>query len=319
MGYTRVRVDLLACSAARYHIRSNRRDGEPRIRSRATERRDLHDPHHTTVCLPWYDFAETRRYADELWGWLATELSDSGFDHVPERLAHEIDHDTALEHPNLLLSQTCGLIAIGRARHLVRIVATPCYSAWGCEGSYYRSFVVVRRGHGASNLDGLRGSRCVINERWSHSGMNALRVLFAPMHHDGRFFAEVKESGSHVRSLEMIAGNEADVAAIDCVTYALVERYRPGLLRAARVLMPTALAPAPPFVTAVANNDGKVELLRDALRRFLQDNASAEIRRELLLEDIEVRPATAYEPMLEGERDALSQGYTDMPYSNMPY
>jgi len=278
----------------------------------------LHDPHPTAVCLPWYDFPETRRYADELWAWLSVRLSDSGFDQVPERLAREIDHQFALEHPNLLLSQTCGLLAIGRARHLVRIVATPRYSAWGCEGSHYRSFVVVRKGHGAHNLDGLRGSRCVINEPWSHSGMNALRVLFAPMHHDGRFFAEVRESGSHVRSLEMIAANEADVAAIDCVTYALVERYRPGLLSAVRMLRPTAPAPAPPFVTAVATDDRKVELLRDTLRGFLQDDASAEIRRELLLEGIEVRPATTYEPMLEGERDALAQGYTDMPYSNQP-
>ncbi len=278
----------------------------------------MHDPDHNAVCLPWYDFPETRRYADQLWAWLSTELADSGFDHVPERLAREIDHESVLEHQNLLLSQTCGLVAIGRARHLVRIVATPCYSAWGCEGSHYRSFVVVRRGHGASNLDGLRHSRCVINEPWSHSGMNALRVLLAPKHHDGRFFAEVKESGSHVRSLEMIADNEADVAAIDCVTYALVERYRPGLLSAVRMLRPTALAPAPPFVTAVATNERKVELLREALRRFLQDNAGAEIRRELLLEGIEIRPDTIYEPMLEGERDALAQGYTDMPFRNEP-
>ena len=86
----------------------------------------MHDPDHNAVCLPWYDFPETRRYADQLWAWLSTELADSGFDHVPERLAREIDHESVLEHQNLLLSQTCGLVAIGRARHLVRIVATPC-------------------------------------------------------------------------------------------------------------------------------------------------------------------------------------------------
>lgn len=277
---------------------------------------DLHDPRHTAVCLPWYDFPETRRYADELWRWLSTELADCGFDHVPERLAREIDHHTVLEHPHLLLSQTCGLVAIGRARPLVRIVATPCYAAWGCEGSHYRSFVVVRRAHRTSNLEGLRGTRCVINEPWSHSGMNALRKLVAPLHQDGRFFKEVKESGSHVRSLEMMAAGEADVAAIDCVTYALVERYRPGLLSAIRILRPTEPAPAPPFVTSAANADGKVELLRDALRGFLADQASAEIRRELLLQGIEVQAASAYEPMLASEREALALGYTDMPYSN---
>jgi len=288
------------------------------VGSSITEHRKLHDNPKHAVCLPWYDFPETRRYADELWGWISTELSDSGFEHVPERLAREIDHETVLELPNLLLSQTCGLVAIGRARHLVRIVATPRYSAWGCEGSRYRSFVVARRGRRASNLEGLRGSRCVINEPWSHSGMNALRALIAPLHRGGRFFSEVKESGSHVRSLEMIAANEADVAAIDCVTYALVERYRPGLLRAVRILMPTASAPAPPFVTSLANTDGKVELLRQALHRFLADEASAEIRKELLLQGIQVHEATVYEPMLEDEQDALTRGYRDMPYSNQP-
>ena len=143
-------------------------------------------------------------------------------------------------------------------------------------------------------------------------------MLVAPMHRDGRFFAEVKQSGSHVRSLEMIAANEADVAAIDCVTYALVERYRPGLLGAVRMLRPTEPAPAPPFVTAVATTDAKVALLREALQRFLEDDASAEIRRELLLDGIAVHPATIYEPMLQGEREALAGGYTDMPYRNQP-
>ena len=43
----------------------------------------------------------------------------------------------------------------------------------------------------------------------------------------GRFFSRVVTSGSHPASVAAVARGEADVAAIDCVTYALLDRYLP--------------------------------------------------------------------------------------------
>jgi ABC-type phosphate/phosphonate transport system substrate-binding protein len=105
-------------------------------------------------------------------------------------------------------------------------------------GPRYNSFVVISEDSSAKRFEDLRGARCVVNEMTSHSGMNALRGLMAPLHRGGRFFSEVAISGSHVASLATVAAGAADVAAIDCVTYELLRRYRPESLR--RVLVEDA-------------------------------------------------------------------------------
>ena len=48
------------------------------------------------------------------------------------------------------------------------------------------------------------------------------------------FFARVDVSGSHAISLARVASNEADVAAIDCVSYAHLTRVVPELVAATR-------------------------------------------------------------------------------------
>jgi predicted nucleotidyltransferase len=53
-----------------------------------------------------------------------------------------------------------------------------------------------------------------------------LRALVAPLGRNGRFFASVPISGTHVDGIAALTNGQADVTAIDCVTYALLERYR---------------------------------------------------------------------------------------------
>ncbi len=57
-------------------------------------------------------------------------------------------------------------------------------------------------------------------------------------------------SGSHRRSVELIAANEADVAAVDCVTFAHLQSIDPALTSGVRVLSWTPPSPCLPFVTA---------------------------------------------------------------------
>src|SRR5690349_5825637 len=92
----------------------------------------------------------------------------------------------------------------------------------GCAKDMYRSFVVVHADSSARELVDLRGARCVINTPSSHSGMNILQSMIAPLHENGRFFSSVIVSGAHETSLSLILNQAADVAAVDCVTYALL-------------------------------------------------------------------------------------------------
>ncbi len=67
------------------------------------------------------------------------------------------------------------------------------------------------------------------NAEHSQSGYNVLRKMVAPLSREGRFSA-VMFSGSHRQSLRELQQENADIAAIDCVTYALLQRHQPQAL-----------------------------------------------------------------------------------------
>jgi ABC-type phosphate/phosphonate transport system substrate-binding protein len=264
------------------------------------------------ACLPWYDLEETRPHTDRFWFGLVARLAEAGIEHVPSRLMREVDHDVILSHPDLLLSQTCGYVVATEARDLVELVVTPMYSAPGCVDAKYRSHIVVRDGIRAASLDDTRGLRCVVNEPWSHSGVNAIRSLVAPLSRDGRFFTSVGRSGSHVASLGWLRDDRADLASIDCVTYELVRRHRPELLAGLRILGSTPAAPAPPFVTSAHASAELVAALEDAINDVLTDPDNDELCDALLLAGVEHLDLRAYEGMLIDAQRARDLGYVEM-------
>ncbi|WP_322014670.1 phosphate/phosphite/phosphonate ABC transporter substrate-binding protein [Paraburkholderia sp. J12] len=170
---------------------------------------------------------------------------------------------------DLLLSQTCGFPyrMLGLA-DTVHLISTPMFDAAGCDGAHYRSAIVVSaaaRARGATSLAACRGLRAVSNSEDSHSGMNALRHAVAPHAQNGRFFASVSWSGSHFASLRALATGAADVAAIDCVTLALLRDAGCELLADVETLAMTASAPGLPFIASRTLGEREAALLRDAL------------------------------------------------------
>ena len=156
--------------------------------------------------LPWYDLKETRPATNALWRGLAKNLRSRGFRDVPEMLDRQIPYVAQWTSGKLLFSQACGYDILLSYPNDLQIVATPVYTASGCKGSNYSSIVVVRDDSPVEHIESLRGSRCVINTLNSHSGMNALRALVAPLHLNGKFFSAVALSGSHESSLRLPRG-----------------------------------------------------------------------------------------------------------------
>ena len=178
-----------------------------------------------------------------------------------------------------------------------------------CRGCHYSSVVIVSEGADAACIEDVRGTKCAVNGPESHSGMNALRVLIAPLSRDGRFFSEVRETGAHAASIAMVASGEADVAAIDCVTYGLIARHRPAALKGTRVLCYTATAPGIPYVTRVDTDEETVARLEDALVETFADPTLADARDDLFLDGIEMLPHSDYYALIDFERHAIEHGY----------
>jgi ABC-type phosphate/phosphonate transport system substrate-binding protein len=262
--------------------------------------------------LPWYDLREIRWATDRFWRSLAARLRAEGVSGVPDECERAVGCFEQWQRPELLLSQACGYdVRLAYAEHL-QLVATPRYGAPGCEGPTYSSFVVVRVDSPYREPLDLRGARCVINTPTSHSGMNILRSLVAPLHQDGRFFAGVQVSGAHSASLGQIVDGVADVAAVDCVTYELLRRHRPRALEGTRVLARTERVAAPPFVTSSATPPRTLAALRRALSGALEDPECADARRAMLLEAVEPLTLESYRRIAELEELAGQYGYEEI-------
>jgi ABC-type phosphate/phosphonate transport system substrate-binding protein len=265
-----------------------------------------------TASLPMYDLPELASAHDALWIAIARRLLESGLDDVPLSLSRGGTATERWSDDALLLSQACGYPLLHAFAGKLRVVATPRYLAPGCAGASYSSVVVVRAGSPAPDLFSLRGAVCAVNDRASHSGMNVLRAMIAPLATGGRFFRDVVVTGSHEASIARVRAGHADLCAVDAVTHALLARHRPAALAGTRVLVWSPLAPALPYVTRRAASDELVDRLRYAVEGTMRDPALAEARRELLLDGVEVLGESAYAPIAHMAERAAALGFPEL-------
>jgi ABC-type phosphate/phosphonate transport system substrate-binding protein len=266
----------------------------------------------SVASLPMYDLPELRDATDAWWRGLARAFAEAGIGDVPAMLSRKQDYAAVWHDPALLFSQTCGYPLMHGLRGRVRLVATPCYSAPGCDGADYCSFVIVCKDSGFTDLASLRGKRCAVNGPDSQSGYSALRALVAPLSHAGRFFGEVVVTGGHQASIKCVAAGAADVAAVDCVTFGLLARHRPAAIADIRVLGRTPSAPNLPFITRLTADEDLVEKVRAGLGQAFADPALADARGALMLGGCEFLSLESYDRIVEMENGAIELGYAEV-------
>jgi hypothetical protein len=266
--------------------------GETRARGVASL--GMYDP-------PWLHGAN-----DALWSVLARHLRDNGFAAIPERLDRDRPLPAIWADPDLVLAQTCCYPLATTLAGAVTPVAAPVYAWPGCRGATHRSFLVVPEASPFQNLSDLRGRRLAVNGFDSNTGMNLLRAAVAPLAGGSAFFGSVTVTGAHLSSMSAVARGEADLAAVDCVTFGLAARHRPDLAAGLRVIGETEPSPALPFVT---RREASAEAVAAALRAALADARAAEACTRLGLTGVEPLPADACAQVVARERDAVAAGY----------
>ena len=254
--------------------------------------------------MPWLHAAN-----DALWAGVASRLRAAGMEDVPEALDRTRPLPDIWRDPALLFAQTCGYPLMTVLAGIVEPVAAPAFAFPGCEGATHCSVIVVAAGSPHEALAELRGRRAAMNGRDSNSGMNLLRHAVAPFSENGRFFGEVIETGSHLASLDHVARGQANVAAIDCVTFGLVRHHRPELVVGVRVIARTANSPSLPFVTRAGASAEEIAALRGALAAAIADPDLAEAVTALGLTGVEPVRSQDYAVALGYEREAGDAGY----------
>lgn len=252
-----------------------------------------------------YDFPEVRLAVDALWQGMARHFRSEGIESVPRALVHDRPLKSLWSDDNLFMSQCCGYDIVHGYKDRLKVLGTPYFDAPGCSNGHYASMVVVPEDSPYRDVVDMFDTIVVINGPESHSGMNALFALVAPYSQNGRFFSQVKISGTHAGSLVMLKNAEADVAAIDCMTYELLCRYRPAAIEATRPLGLTYAAPAPPYVTRSVVDVETVARMKNALLETFADPAVSNARQTLLLDDVEITSDATYQQIVTEFRHDL--------------
>ena len=263
----------------------------------------------SVASLGMYDPPALRAANDAWWAILAKALTRQGIAEVPDALFRGEHHSSAWTRPDLLLTQTCGYPLMHEYRDWLTSVAAPRYRVDGISKAEYHSVFIVPSDSSATSLEDLRGKRATFNDDQSQSGYNALRHAIAPLAREGRFFGEAFQSGGHAISAEKVANGEADIAAIDAVTFALLQKTVPEVTGRVRILGRSKTVPSLPYAVAKGTSPERIAQVRAALHEAVADPDSAAIREEILLDGFEDIDDKAYTPLVEMREEAESLGY----------
>ncbi|MDE3176457.1 MAG: PhnD/SsuA/transferrin family substrate-binding protein [Pseudomonadota bacterium] len=253
------------------------------------------------AALQMYDFDWLRAATDRLWATIRDRLRAQGIE-APESLTRSGAQDDIWGDPGLLLSQTCGYPFWKTLRRKTEALATPIYGFSGCEGPNHCSFILAHRDDPRTELAQFRGDRAAVNGFASNSGMNLFRASIAPLAGGKPFFADIVETGAHVWSLAAIAEGRAELAAIDCVSYALLTHGAAQWIGATKIIARTPSSPGLPFIASRLLPPATRAAVRQALRALPPFP-------ELGFCGVAFLPETAYARIEDIEREAAELGY----------
>ncbi len=238
------------------------------------------------AALGMYDRAETAGANDRLWRLIQGALRDMGQD-VPDALVRgDLAYMAGWLSSDLVLSQTCSLPYRAKLADKVALIASPDYALEGCPVGHYRSVYVARKDAAFANLQQAAGRRFAFNEALSHSGWAA---PYADHLAQGLSLNATLHTGEHRASAMAVAAGRADYAALDALTWELIQTYD-GFADQLQVLGATPASPALPFITAKTRDPAP---LRAALAQAITALAPAD-RAALHLRGLAQIPASAY-------------------------
>lgn len=236
--------------------------------------------------LGMYDHPEAQASNDRLWGLIRDGMRANGLQ-APDTLTRGADaYWKAWEDPTLILSQTCGFPYRARLHGKVTLIGTPDYGVAGCEPGQYNSVFVARLDDPRQTLVEFNNATLAFNEDLSQSGWAA------PQNHGqslGLTLRPTLRSGGHLLSARAVAAGDAEIAALDAVTWSMIQEWEPfaTTLKAVGQSTPT---PGLPYISAPGTNASLMfRIISDAISVL-----TAEDRRILRLKGLIDIPAETY-------------------------
>ena len=203
--------------------------------------------------LMMYARPETEAATNRFWALIREGLAARGIE-APADLAQDAGEFEVWTAPDLLLSQTCGMPYRLWLHDRVALVGTPDYGLEGCAPGHYRSAVVVRADDPRETLGDYREAVFAYNQTSSHSGYAAPYALCSQ---HGFWFDNRVQTHGHRMSAQAVSEGQADIAALDGVTWRLMQDHG-ELSDRMRVLCWTGESPGLPLITAKQQEAGAI-------------------------------------------------------------
>jgi phosphonate transport system substrate-binding protein len=220
------------------------------------------------------------------------------------------DDPFAAERADLAFVCAPSYVALKEAGSPVTLLpAAPVFDDPRAQGlPVYYSDVVVRSDRAAARFEDLGGAVWAYNDRRSRSGWLNMLARLAEIGHAGspeEFFTGLVPAGSHLRSLELVAGGSADAAAIDSNTLRLVRRREPAQTARLRVLESWGPMPIQPVLAGTALPHPLRQRIAEALLRLGERPAARERLGEFGLRGFAPVEEATYASMASGLRRAV--------------
>jgi ABC-type phosphate/phosphonate transport system substrate-binding protein len=228
--------------------------------------------------------------------------------HIPDELHWPADVHTHWLEPELLLSQACGHPLVTMLAGKVQLVGSFAYDAPGVQGIVCRSQLICRASDTRGSLQAFAGSVLAYNDTVSQSGYNALRAWLARNVTPHPFFASTLQTGAHYQSIEAVRQGQADMAALDPVSWAHWQRSQPQQVSELRVFGQTDGYPGLPLITSLQTPPAGLMALRRALQTVASDPAYAAVRAPLLVSGFLVSTLADYQTCINMQDAAVSGG-----------
>ncbi|SHI78367.1 ABC transporter, phosphonate, substrate-binding protein [Shimia gijangensis] len=231
--------------------------------------------------LGMYDRPETAAANDRLWQAIRGNL---GFG--PVALTRDRDFFDIWRARDLVFAQTCGMPFRLELHARVQLVGTPDYGLPDCPPGFYNSVIVARRDAGDVTLTELCDGVFAYNEPVSQSGWAAPMVHMQAL---GLTPNQTLQTGAHILSAQAVATGKADFAALDALTWALIQRYD-AFADDLQVIAKTTPTPTLPFITGPGQ---RVDVIRAATIKAIANLTDAD-RSTLCLWGLTEIPASDY-------------------------
>ena len=227
--------------------------------------------------LNWYLFDHTEPVFTAFWQFVRGYLKQQGIETGADLYDAKYNTISLAREGRLMLGQMCGMNFSRNVTRIPGYLGSFVLAEKGVPAGYYHSVIIASKKLENISIDDLpiHELRAAHSEKDSYSGRFALYQALGGSPTPCAF-GRVSYTGAHRGTLAAISSGQADIGAIDCLTWHMLQFACPEQVAKVKIIGTSPPVPAPPLVSGLAENSEELAILKKAIKAaFREDKLSA--------------------------------------------